>query len=194
MKLFLVLFFVAFVVNAEVTIKELTPDELRQICPNEHKFCADKVAEGKCFGSSRKAGELKRKCPCSCSNVHHRRIQNCCKRVGKEEMEFCLPLCAYNTTLQDLGGGLGIKCVSQLTTWAYCASDAQDTIPCCQNKGVPKECLSFCKGDVPTCDLQSIFSYKPCLKHMETIVSCHKEQLAAKPQFDVNWEAPCEWE
>ena len=45
-------------------LTELTADELRQLCPNEYKFCAEKVAEGKCFGGSRKAGELKRKCPC----------------------------------------------------------------------------------------------------------------------------------
>ena len=83
-------------------LTNLNADELRQLCPNEYKFCAGKVAEGKCFGNSRRAQELKRKCPCSCNNVHHRRIQNCCKVVGKREMEFCLPLCAYNNTLSQV--------------------------------------------------------------------------------------------
>uniref|UniRef100_A0AC34PVZ5 Uncharacterized protein n=1 Tax=Panagrolaimus sp. JU765 TaxID=591449 RepID=A0AC34PVZ5_9BILA len=175
-------------------LTDFTVEQLRQLCPNEHKFCAEKIVEGKCFGNSKKAQELKRKCPCSCNNVHHKRIQNCCKTIGKEEMEFCLPLCAYNNTLSELGGGLGIKCVSQLTTWAYCAADANDATTCCKEKGVPNECLSFCKGDVPTCDLQSIFNYKPCLKNMGHITECHKQMLGIKPNFDPEWEAPCEWE
>lgn len=133
----------------------------------------------------------------------------------------------------QLSTGLGYKCVSQLTTWAYCAADANDNTECCRNKGdikfqkilffhifllmvfnhgfycswilyilyeieynffrtnyhlhiltnflgVHKDCLSFCKGDVPTCDLQSILSYQPCLKDIENIIKCQvsdKENL-----------------
>ncbi|KAE9548754.1 hypothetical protein FO519_008027 [Halicephalobus sp. NKZ332] len=175
-------------------LKDLSAEDLQRLCPNEYKFCPEKVAEGRCFGNSRRAQELKRKCPCSCNGVHHRRIQNCCKAVGKADMEFCLPLCAYNTTLAELGGGLGIKCVSQLNTWAYCASDSNDNTECCKAKGVPNECLSFCKGDVPTCDLQDIFNYKPCLKNMQHIVECQKNSLSPKPSFDPDWEATCDWE
>uniref|UniRef100_A0A7E5A253 DB domain-containing protein n=1 Tax=Panagrellus redivivus TaxID=6233 RepID=A0A7E5A253_PANRE len=175
-------------------LTEFTADDLRSLCPNDYKFCAEKIAEGRCFGNSKRAGELKRKCACSCNAAHHKRIQNCCSTVGRAEMQFCLPLCAYNTTLTELGGSLGLKCVSQLTTWAYCAADAQDNTACCRAKGVPEQCLSFCKGEAPTCDVQSIFSYKPCLKEMDKITTCQKENLAQQPQFDATWEAPCDWE
>lgn len=60
--------------------------------------------------------------------------------------------------------------------------------------GVPEECLSFCKGNVPTCDLQSIFSYQPCLNKLDSIISCQVENLHATPQFDPDWQAPCDWE
>lgn len=35
----------------------------------------------------------------------------------------------------QLGSTTGIKCVSQLTTWAYCASDNYDTTGCCKARG-----------------------------------------------------------
>ncbi|KAI1706574.1 DB module domain-containing protein [Ditylenchus destructor] len=109
-------------------------------------------------------------------------------------MKFCLPLCGYNTTVEELGSGLGLKCVSQLTTWAYCSADANDNTECCKKRGVSTECLSFCKGDVPTCDLQSIFSYQPCLMKMGSIIQCHLENLHSTPRFDPEWQAPCDWE
>ncbi|KHN84538.1 hypothetical protein Tcan_08963 [Toxocara canis] len=109
-------------------------------------------------------------------------------------MGFCLPLCGYNTTIDELSGSLGFKCVSQLTTWAYCAADANDNIDCCQRKGVASDCLSFCKGDVPTCDIQSIFSYQPCLKDIKAIIQCHVENLGAHPRFDPKWTARCDWD
>uniref|UniRef100_A0A183UK13 DB domain-containing protein n=1 Tax=Toxocara canis TaxID=6265 RepID=A0A183UK13_TOXCA len=132
-----------------------------------------RIFQGECYGNSLKAQALKKTCLCSCSAVHHERIQNCCKTVGRQGMGFCLPLCGYNTTIDELSGSLGFKCVSQLTTWAYCAADANDNIDCCQRKGVASDCLSFCKGDVPTCDIQSIFSYQPCLKDIKAIIQCH---------------------
>ncbi|VDN52727.1 unnamed protein product [Dracunculus medinensis] len=149
---------------------------------------------GSCYGNSLKAQALKKSCDCSCKIVHHTRIQTCCRRVGQKEMAFCLPLCGYNTTVQELSTGLGYKCVSQLTTWAYCAADANDNTECCRNKGVHKDCLSFCKGDVPTCDLQSILSYQPCLKDIENIIKCQMENLSAKPRYDPDWSARCEWD
>lgn len=60
--------------------------------------------------------------------------------------------------------------------------------------GVRNECLSFCKGDVPTCDLQSIFSYQPCLKQLDLIQQCQIENLHTTPKFDPEWHARCDWE
>ncbi|VDK19153.1 unnamed protein product [Anisakis simplex] len=93
-----------------------------------------------------------------------------------------------------MNSSTGVKCVSQLTTWAYCAADANDNIKCCQKKGVSADCLSFCKGDVPTCDLQSIFSYQPCLNDIQTIIQCHVDNLSAIPRYDPEWSARCEWD
>uniref|UniRef100_A0A914CIS2 Domain of unknown function DB domain-containing protein n=1 Tax=Acrobeloides nanus TaxID=290746 RepID=A0A914CIS2_9BILA len=150
----------------------LSEHELQSLCPKDRGFCPKKASQA----------------------ALHNRIQSCCKKVGKVEMKFCLPLCGYNTTLEALDSGLGVKCVSQLTTWAYCAADANDNRECCKAKGVNPECLSFCKGDVPTCDLKSIFAYQPCLKQMKAIVECHVENLSAEARFDPAWEAPCDWE
>ncbi|RCN32404.1 DB module [Ancylostoma caninum] len=94
----------------------------------------------------------------------------------------------------QLGSSLGLKCLSQLTTWAYCAADATDQTTCCSRRGVTSECLSFCKGDVPTCDTQSILNYQPCTQHMAAIVQCQKEGLGPKPKYDPNWSSVCEWE
>ena len=93
-----------------------------------------------------------------------------------------------------LGSGLGMKCISQLTTWTYCAADAGDNRECCKLKGVTPECLSFCKGDVPTCDLHSILSYQPCLQQMGSILQCQAEGLNAEPRFNPQWHASCDWE
>lgn len=60
--------------------------------------------------------------------------------------------------------------------------------------GVLNECLSFCKGDVPTCDLQSIFSYQPCLMQLDLIQQCQTENLQKTPHFDPEWHARCDWE
>uniref|UniRef100_A0A0M3IM37 DB domain-containing protein n=1 Tax=Ascaris lumbricoides TaxID=6252 RepID=A0A0M3IM37_ASCLU len=151
---------------------ELTASELLEICPDERPYCIKKAEQGECYGNSLKAQALKKTCQCSCGAMHHERIQTCCKTLGKQEMSFCLPLCGYNTTIEELSSTLGFKCVSQLTTWAYCAADANDNVACCEEKGVASDCLSFCKGDVPTCDLQSIFSYQPCLKDIKAIIQC----------------------
>ncbi|GMS84832.1 hypothetical protein PENTCL1PPCAC_7007, partial [Pristionchus entomophagus] len=176
------------------TIDSLDESKIRDLCPNEKNLCARKAAKGDCFGSSLKASVLQKQCRCSCDAVHHDRIQTCCKTVGEKEMLFCLPLCSYNTSAEALGSTTGIKCVSQLTTWAYCASDNYDTTGCCKARGVPPECQSFCQGRVPTCDMQSIFLYQGCLSHMVAIMGCQKESLGAKPRYDPDWTSSCEWE
>ncbi|XGW09779.1 hypothetical protein V3C99_011779 [Haemonchus contortus] len=172
----------------------LTLRELKALCPDEKQICSAKAVKGDCFGSSLRATVLQKECKCSCDAVHHDRIQKCCRAVGEQEMKFCLPLCRYNTSNEELGSTLGLKCLSQLSTWAYCASDATDQTSCCKKRGVIQECLSFCKGDVPTCDTQAIFDYQPCTQHMKAIMQCQKEGLSAKPRYDPDWSSACEWE
>ncbi|GMT15791.1 hypothetical protein PFISCL1PPCAC_7088, partial [Pristionchus fissidentatus] len=195
-------------ISASLIDSSLDESRIRQLCPAEKKLCGKKAAKGDCFGNSLKATVLQKQCACSCDAVHHERIQTCCKTVGEEEMNFCMPLCAYNTTVEALGSTTGIKCVSQLTTWAYCASDNYDATGCCAARGrkgsykyvfflkscVPPECQSFCKGSVPTCDMQSIFQYQGCLTHMKAIMGCQKESLGQKPRYDPDWTSSCEWE
>uniref|UniRef100_A0A914L934 Domain of unknown function DB domain-containing protein n=1 Tax=Meloidogyne incognita TaxID=6306 RepID=A0A914L934_MELIC len=113
----------------------LTTEELRFLCPEERDFCHEHSKQGFCYGKSIKAKLLSKQCKCSCANAHHRRIQNCCRTVGDHDMRFCLPLCGYNTTANDLGSGLGLKCITQLTIWTYCAADANDNTECCKRKG-----------------------------------------------------------
>lgn len=174
--------------------RHLSPEELQELCPNERTVCVEKALLGECFGTSIKAGVLMKQCKCSCESAHHRRIQNCCLTVGNHDMRYCMPLCGYNTTVKQLGGELGLKCISQLTTWTYCAADANDNTECCKRNGVLAECLSFCKGDVPTCDLQSIFSYQNCLMQLDSIMKCQAEGLQPHPRFDPNWKASCDWD
>ncbi|KAF7631124.1 hypothetical protein Mgra_00008655 [Meloidogyne graminicola] len=164
------------------SVSPLTTEELRNLCPSEKDFCHEHSKQGFCYGKSIKAKLLAKQCKCSCANVHHRRIQNCCRTVGDHDMRFCLPLCGYNTTANDLGSGLGLKCITQLTIWTYCAA------------GVPSECASFCRGDVPTCDMSSIFSYQPCLKNLKKILECQMEDLSPEPNFDKNWRPVCDWQ
>ncbi|KAI6212816.1 DB domain-containing protein [Aphelenchoides besseyi] len=173
---------------------DITVEQLRQQCPADKTLCYEKALQGGCFGSSLKAQVLQKTCPCVCPAVLHNRIQGCCKKVGNPEHKFCFPLCGYNTTIDDLGSSLGIKCVGSLTTWSYCASDSNDNTACCKAKGITDECLSFCGGQVPTCDLQRILSYQPCLKSLKTIMQCHVENLTPTPRFDPDWQTQCEWE
>ncbi|CAI4232944.1 unnamed protein product [Auanema sp. JU1783] len=173
---------------------QLSISQLQEKCPDDKPFCAAKVASGACFGNSLKAGVLQKQCQCSCDAIHFERIQKCCLTVGVQEMKFCMPLCRYNTTSEELGSTLGLKCLSQLTTWAYCAADASDQSECCEQKGIPFECRSFCKGDVPTCDMQSIFNYEPCIQYMGSIMQCQKEGLGPQSKYDPDWSSSCEWE
>ncbi|KAL3103361.1 hypothetical protein niasHS_002547 [Heterodera schachtii] len=191
---FLLLIICANVQMAFGVSRQLTFDELADLCPDEKEFCYETALLGNCFGKSVKAKLLAKQCKCSCESAQHRRIQNCCRTVGDHDMNFCLPLCGYNTTVNELGSALGLKCVSQLTTWAYCAGDANDNTKCCRGKGVEDKCLSFCKGDVPTCDVQSIFSYQPCLMNLKKILECQMENLDGKPKFDPQWRPNCDWE
>lgn len=83
-------------------VANLSADHLRSVCAADKGFCYEKAVNGECFGSSIKAQVLNRNCPCSCSEALHNRIQGCCKTVGQPEMKFCLPLCGYNTTVEDV--------------------------------------------------------------------------------------------
>lgn len=184
----------ALLVLPSVTFSALTISELKRRCASERDVCHGKAIKGDCFGASLRATVLQKECKCSCDVVHHERIQKCCLTVGEQGMRFCLPLCRYNTTTEELGSTLGLKCLSQLTTWAYCAADASDQTSCCKKRGVINECLSFCKGDVPTCDTQAIINYQPCTQHMSAIMQCQKEGLGVKPRYDPDWSSSCEWE
>ena len=85
-------------VHARDPILPLDLDQLQELCWEEQSLCHEKALNGDCFGKSLKAQVLGQKCKCSCGAAHHRRIQNCCRTVGRPEMKFCLPLCQYNTT------------------------------------------------------------------------------------------------
>ncbi|KJH50556.1 DB module [Dictyocaulus viviparus] len=176
------------------TVKSLTIDNIKASCPDDKAICAEKAANGQCFGTSLKSTVLRKKCKCSCDTVFYDRIQNCCRTIGEDDMDFCLPLCRYNTTTKELVSSLGLKCVSQLKTWAYCASDGSDQTTCCKKRGVSNECLPFCKGDVPTCDTESILNYQTCTKHMKTILQCQQEGLEAEPKYNPEWSSVCDWE
>ncbi|KAK6025229.1 hypothetical protein OSTOST_08878 [Ostertagia ostertagi] len=76
--------------------------ELKAICPGERQICTGKALKGDCFGSSLRATVLQKECKCSCDAVHHDRIQKCCSAVGEQEMKFCLPLCRYNTSNEEV--------------------------------------------------------------------------------------------
>uniref|UniRef100_A0A1I7WZI1 DB domain-containing protein n=1 Tax=Heterorhabditis bacteriophora TaxID=37862 RepID=A0A1I7WZI1_HETBA len=131
------------------------------------------MAEGECFGSTLKAEVIQRQCMSNSGTSLQKIVE---------------------INLFQLGSTLGVKCLSQLTTWAYCAADASDQTQCCAARGVPPECRSFCKGDVPTCDMQSILSYQSCLQYMDSIIKCQRLGLSAKSRYDPEWSSECEWE
>ncbi|PAV76946.1 hypothetical protein WR25_18749 [Diploscapter pachys] len=143
---------------------ELTIEELQANCPDDKELCMNKAR------------------------------QNCCHTIGDHDMKFCLPICRYNTTTEELTATLGLKCVSQLTTWTYCAADGSDNSDCCRAKGIPNECLSFCQGNVPACDTKTLFGYETCLKHIGSILQCQQEGLSMMPKFDPDYTADCEWD
>ncbi|KAI6217753.1 DB domain-containing protein [Aphelenchoides fujianensis] len=188
------LLFFGLLLSSSSLAADLTAEELRAACPADKEFCFEKAVQGECFGSSLKAQVLQKNCPCTCPRMNHQRIQNCCKAVGNPDQKFCFPLCGYNTTAEELGSSLGVKCVGSLTVWSYCAADGNDNTACCKAKGISDECIDFCRGNVPTCDLQRIFSYQPCLKSLSTIMKCHTEHLAPQPRFSPDWTTQCEWE
>ncbi|KAK6021806.1 hypothetical protein OSTOST_12514 [Ostertagia ostertagi] len=77
-----------------------------------------------------------------------------------------------------LGSTLGLKCLSQLSTWAYCASDAADQTGCCKKRG----------------GFQLLLLLGSDCVHMQAIMQCQKEGLGAKPRYDPDWSSTCEWE
>ena len=87
-------------------VRALSADALRAACPSERASCHERVARGECYGKTLRAQTLARSCACSCNRALHARIQNCCKTVGDTESKHCMPLCRYNTTVEEASGEL----------------------------------------------------------------------------------------
>jgi hypothetical protein len=84
------------------TAEHLTEAAVKAACPKEEDYCASKALQGTCIGTTLTAKVLHRTCQCSCDFVLSDRIQTCCDTVGLKAMRFCLPLCRYNTTIDEV--------------------------------------------------------------------------------------------
>ncbi|VDK18530.1 unnamed protein product [Anisakis simplex] len=98
------LIFISFVLiwYADLLYGKLSVSDLKALCAHEKPYCIQKAVNGECYGSSLKSQTLKKTCRCSCDAMHHERIQTCCRTVGRRGMGFCLPLCGYNTTADEV--------------------------------------------------------------------------------------------
>lgn len=81
--------------DGERDLRQLSVDELNEMCNDERRVCAERAVRGECYGASIRARALQRSCSCACGHVLHERIQTCCKTVGDSEMKHCLPLCRF---------------------------------------------------------------------------------------------------
>ncbi|CAJ0945934.1 unnamed protein product, partial [Mesorhabditis belari] len=164
---------------------------LKAACPEDKDFCAQKAFQGECFGGELPAKVLRKECPCSCENAFNARIQNCCLAVGPVDTRFCLPLCLYNITAQELSSTLAFRCASQLPVWIYCLADGQDSTECCQAKEIPARCHQFCSARLLSCEWDEEDRLDECLLYMDQIINCHKDNLSPRAKFDQSWRSTC---
>ena len=69
-------------------------------------------------------------------------VTSCCRRVGISS--DCLSLCSQDIDLDWFA--VTSKCLSQFSKVMSCASDGSDHRHCCQEKGLPREALDWCRG------------------------------------------------
>uniref|UniRef100_A0A914X572 Domain of unknown function DB domain-containing protein n=1 Tax=Plectus sambesii TaxID=2011161 RepID=A0A914X572_9BILA len=171
-----------------------TVAEMEAACPHEalvnNNFkCAERAERGLCSGKTTSAKVIRtRLCPCTCTKYLTDRIQTCCKAVGATPK--CMSLCRYNTTKEEILAPTGYQCGVDLPRWSYCGWDTTDGRSCCRNNGVPEECLTFCKSELP-CDLFSgdVAGRLHCINFYPKMLECQLRSIPSKPQWDPNWKA-----
>ena len=51
---------------------------------------------------------------------------------------------------------------------------------CCEDNGVPEECMGLCREQVLSRSIQVVYPIDRCVKHKETIQSCMYEETKGK--------------
>lgn len=113
------------------------------------------------------------------------RIMACCRGMGMRE--DCLSLCKYTTTTEELFAQ-GLFCLDNLKIWTYCAAEESDNTRCCQSKSVVRQCLPFCKGEVPPLcfrDTEESDNFRVCAEdHLSNILGCNRGGVPAQPRWN----------
>ena len=92
-------------------------------------------------------------------------LMQCCKDSGVKSA--CLGICTFNLDLDFLL--FDSQCIPEFDKVMKCGSDGSDHRFCCNNNGVPKNCLDWCRG-LPSQDNELC-----ALDHAKTIATCFHE-------------------
>lgn len=102
-------------------------------------------------------------------NVYN--VSSCCTTVGVSDA--CMPLCDYSAKLSDLRL-LTQTCTKEFPKLIRCGAGGRNHVSCCERRGIPQACLSFCTGHVPD-DL--FVTAAACLPFIGNVVQCFEEGI-----------------
>lgn len=108
-----------------------------------HNITQDDGGQYSCKASNR-LGE--KTAPISVSIPHGIRktlnVTECCR--AQNVSADCIDICAFSVDFDDLLRKP--QCFSEFSQIMFCASDGRDHRACCQDGGVPRQCLNWCRG------------------------------------------------
>ena len=121
-------------------------------------------------------------------------VTECCRR--QNVTADCLDICSFSIDFDTMLSKP--YCIPQFDKLMKCASDGSDHRHCCKNRGVPNNCINWCRG-------QPTDSEASCaLSHSRTIIGCFHEgnrhlpgpprnvgvHLVDKDSATVHWDIP----
>ena len=87
-------------------------------------------------------------------------------------------LCTYNAKFSDLLS-LHSTCQEDLSKILRCGVGGRDHLPCCTQRGVPRQCQPLCQA---VNQLSSGTDYSACLPYIGQVYMCLEEGTASLPE------------
>ncbi|CAJ0935199.1 unnamed protein product, partial [Mesorhabditis belari] len=153
-----------------------TAPPMDQVCPIGEPLLLDSGARFRCSDNS--------PCPLSYTCTEFDDSGYCCLQQSETSTDFhsccssrslkdeCLETCLYNST------SFPETCISHLNTWVQCGSEGHDHSRCCEQSGLPKECMTGCRHpfELP----------ENCSTYTEKLRYCFATHLSRQPTLVKN--------
>ena len=107
----------------------------------------------------------------SSSAVSAYNVSSCCHAVSLDAK--CMPLCDYSAKLSDLNA-LTQTCSKEFPKLLRCGAGGRNHMQCCERRGIPDPCLSFCTGHVTD---QLMITASACLAYVGNVIQCFQEGI-----------------